>query len=131
MRIGIGVLGWILIVSCGGGRKHVADQPEPKMSEQQAVDAAVEQFVGIGRAIMNAKSDCDAMAENVRRWLFTNGDRRKQVNAVLANVKSEELKQRYRDGLGERLDVVMGMKAGLDGCREHAGVQAAWREMDR
>lgn len=136
MRFVLGGLAVSLALACGGGNKPAAKQPDPVTAEPTptalgAVNEAVELFLDLGKTVMAAGGDCDLMATEVRKWIDANATRRAWNNKALARVRSEKLKQHYRNRLAEKLDVVMGLKAGLDGCRTHARFMAAWGRLDR
>ncbi len=119
----------VVLVGCGGSNKPV--HPPSNQVAQAAVDEAVQMFVDVGSVVIAAQRDCDVMASKVGAWLDRNARRRKRINSVLARIQAEPMKRRYRDGLNARLDVVMGMKVGLEDCQAHAGFRAVWRRLER
>jgi len=118
------------LLGCGGSGTRTVKQPD-RGTQLATVDRAAQMFVGVGKVIMAAGQDCDAMAKNVVAWITAHAAERARVNATLAKVTSDALKRRYRDHLNTRLDVVIGMKAGVEGCQAHSGFAAAWARLDR
>jgi len=94
------------------------------------VDEAVALLVEMGEVVMSARDDCDLMATRVGSWIDANGERRKRIDAELARIESPDTKDAYRQRLSQHLDVVYGMKAGIEGCEKHAGFMRAWSRLD-
>jgi len=95
-----------------------------------AIDEAVAMFVEMGTVVMSAADDCELMAAQVGSWIDANGAKRKTVHAELSASDSPEAGKLYRQRLGQHLDVVLGMKAGVEGCEKHAGFMRAWNRLD-
>lgn len=129
----VGVVLVSFVLACGGTQAANAPPPDTRPPDPPGttVDKAAAMFLELGEVVMAAKSDCNAMAASVGAWLDRNGKRRERVNGALMGITSDELETRYRTHLNARLDVVVGMKAGLDGCKAHAGFASVWKRLDR
>lgn len=84
----------------------------------------------MGEVVMSAEAECDLMATVVGRWLDANGAKLEQINAELLRIQSPETEEAYRQRLALHMDVLQGMKAGVEGCRAHAGFMRAWNRLD-
>jgi hypothetical protein len=115
----------VLAVACGGNKG--AYEPQSKAA---AVDDAVAMLVEVGEVVASAGGDCDLMARNVGSWIDDNGERRKQINAYMAEQQSPETQQAYQERLGQHLEVVHGMMAGLDHCKDHDELVRTWNRLD-
>jgi hypothetical protein len=108
------VSGALLALGCGGARQPV--EPPGAVDPEVAIDEAIAMFVEVGELVMAAKDDCPTMAAAVGSWLDANGVRRARINASLARIDSAVNQQTYGARLGEHLDVVFGLQAGIEGC---------------
>ena len=143
---------WLILSCClalfACGSKPAADKPNSNGSqtgagtsgvcgadalteEQRAlVDRAVALFVDLGKVVMAAKSDCDAMAKGIDEWLVDNDAERREVMKKLARLPREPRVECYNEKLSEELAVREAMEAGLSGCKDHEGIQAAFDRME-
>ena len=94
------------------------------------IDEAVAMLVEMGEVMMSAEDDCELMATKVGSWLDANGKKLEKINARLLRIESPKTKDAYRQRLSQHLDVVQGMKAGVEGCETHAGFMRAWNRLD-
>jgi hypothetical protein len=94
------------------------------------IDEAVAMFVEMGKVVMSSADDCELMATNVGSWLDANGGKRKQLHVELSQVESDKTAETYRQRLGQHVEIVLAMKAGVEGCQKHAGFMRSWNRLD-
>ncbi len=118
----------LLLFACGGGNKQ---SQEPRADRPMAtIGESVAMFVEMGKVVMSAADDCDLMATKVGSWLDANGEKRTRINTELSMIKSAKTEEVYRQRLGQHAEVILGMKAGVDSCQQHAGFMRVWDRLD-
>ena len=126
----IGVVGScaLLLAACAGAPKQ---SPQRRLDQGvSTIEEAVQMFVEMGEVVISAGDDCGLMASGVDRWMDANGARREKIHQELSQARSPKTEEAYRQSLVQHVDVLIGMKSGIDWCQKHAGFLRAWARLD-
>ncbi len=117
------------LIACGGQSK-LQPLEAPQSPTDNVIEEAAQIFFESGQVIIDAGGDCEKMATSVGTWIYDTRARRHKLNELLQGLDSEVSAQRYRELLVERLDLVVGMMAGLDRCISDEDFRTVWERLE-